>query len=154
MVLAGCPGRGRAAVACLGSAWSVRVPGNRAAAAPGLQQVKLPCLQFDLYRCSGPAALRPGKVKLGNCGQATMRCSRNMLIFRLGDPRMVREKESLQISSFFVMKPCKRFFFFFCSLHTLERGREGPPAQYEKVTFKKSNCLEEKANGTCLFAFV
>lgn len=45
-------------------------------------------------------------------------------------------------------------FFFFQSLHTLERGREGPPTLYEKVTFKKSNSLEARANGNCLFGFV
>lgn len=33
---------------------------------------------------------------------------------------------------------------FFPTLHTLERGREGPPTLYEKVTFKKTNSLEAK----------
>lgn len=46
------------------------------------------------------------------------------------------------------------FIYFFQSLHTLERGREEPPTLYEKVTFKKSNSLEARANGNCLFGFV
>lgn len=41
---------------------------------------------------------------------------------------------------------------FFPTLHTLERGREGPPTLYEKVTSKKTNSLEAKEL-VCLLLF-
>lgn len=96
---------------------------------------------------SRPAALRAGKVQLGS--NAVQQEHVNL---SAGQPRDVQGKEP---SGFFIFcnEALKRIFFP-PSLHTLERGREGPPAQYEKVTFKKSNSLEAKANGTRLFAFV
>lgn len=72
-----------------------------------------------------------------------------MLTFQLGDPEMFREKKSLQVSFFFCNEALKKTVFP-PNLHTLERGREGPPSRCGKVTFK-SNSLEVKANGSCLF---
>lgn len=85
-----------------GAHGSIWVPGHRAAAAPRLWQAELLCLQFDLYWCSGAAALRPGKVKLGNCGQAAMQDQEHINL-SAGQSGDVQGKE--EVSSFFAMKP-------------------------------------------------